>query len=56
MLERLRKLNPNIKFYSVEDEEFSTFGRVIRDFDASEIIKAAEEIIDDARKPETCGV
>lgn len=44
MLERLRKLNPNIKFYSVEDEEFSSFGRVIRDFDASEIIKAAETL------------
>ena len=44
MLEILKKKNPNIKLYSVNSDEFKTFGRVITDIDASEIITAAEKI------------
>jgi len=43
MLEKLRKLNPNIKFYSINDEEFKKYGVVI-DADATEFIKACEEL------------
>lgn len=48
MLENLKRLNPDIQFYSVSDEEFSSFGRVIKDFDASEIIAAAKKIANPA--------
>ena len=42
MIEKLRKLN-NIPFYTVLDEEFKSFGRVI-DMDTSEIVAAGEKI------------
>ncbi len=44
MLDNLKAKNPNMKFYSVFDEEFASYGRVIKDFDASEIIAAAKTI------------
>ncbi len=44
MLENLKAKNPNMKFYSVFDAEFASYGRVIKDFDASEIIAAAKTI------------
>lgn len=44
MLENLKKLNPHIQIYSVNDSEFKTFGRVIKDLDTSEIIAAAKKI------------
>ena len=37
-LETLRKLNPGLPFYSVNDPEFRLFGRVI-DFDATSLIE-----------------
>ncbi len=43
MLELLKAKNPEIKFYSVEDKEFSTFGRVIKNIDVTEITKVAEK-------------
>lgn len=44
MLDALKLKNPDIKLYSVNSEEFKTFGRVITGLDTSEIIKAAEKI------------
>ena len=44
MLNNLKLKNPDIKLYSVNSEEFKTFGRVITGLDTSEIIKAAEKI------------
>lgn len=44
MLEILKEKNPDIKLYSVNSEEFKTFGRVITGLDTSEIIKASEKI------------
>lgn len=44
MLEKLKRLNPDIKFYSVNDVEFAPFGRVIKNLDTFEIIAAAEKI------------
>ena len=44
MLENLRKKNSDIKIYSVFDEEFNTFGRVIKNINVDEILKTAKEI------------
>lgn len=44
MLESLKKLNPYIRIYSVNDSEFKTFGRVIENLDTAEIIAAAKKI------------
>ena len=41
-LEMLRKLNPDLPFYSVYDAEFRRFGRVV-DFDATALIEACEK-------------
>ena len=41
-LEMLRKLNPDLPFYSVHDAEFRSFGRVV-DFDAAVLIEACEK-------------
>lgn len=49
MLNILKEKNPDIKLYSVNEIEFKTFGRVIKDLDTAEIISAAEAIIN----PET---
>lgn len=44
MLNNLKLKNSDIKLYSVNSEEFKTFGKVITGLDTSEIIKAAEKI------------
>ena len=49
MLEYLKKLNPDIDFYDVNDAEFASFGRVIKNLDASEITEAANKL----RRPES---
>ena len=43
MLELLKKKNPNIEVYSVEDAEFASYGRIL-DIDLSDIIEAAKKI------------
>lgn len=40
----LKKLNPDLPLYSVNDEEFLTYGSVIKNYDASEMIDAASRI------------
>lgn len=49
MLEALKKLNPEIGFFNVTDNEFSTFGRVINGLDIKELLGAAKKI----KKPES---
>ena len=44
MLEFLKKLNPEIPFFSVFDSEFKTFGKVIKTLDTKEIIDVAKTI------------
>lgn len=44
MLEKLKKLNPEIPFYDVGDDEFASFGKVINGLDSKEIIAAAKKI------------
>ncbi len=44
MIELLREKNKDLKIYSVNDPEFDTFGRIIKDFNSAEIISEAEKI------------
>ena len=44
MLEILKKKNPGLEVYSVYDEEFKSFGRVIENIDTTEIINVGEKI------------
>ena len=44
MIDKLRNLNPNIEFYSVFDDTFSKFGRIIKTLNPDEIIETANEI------------
>lgn len=44
MLDKLKKLNPEIEFFSVTDNEFSTFGRVINGLDIKELSQTAKKI------------
>lgn len=44
MLDYLRKKNPGLKMYSVLDEEFCKFGRVIKNIDATEIVNVGKTI------------
>ena len=44
MLENLKKLNPNIALFDVTDKEFAPFGKILKNLDATEIIKVAEKI------------
>ncbi len=44
MLEVLKKLNSNLQFFDVNSAEFSTFGRVIKNLDISEITAVAERM------------
>lgn len=44
MLEKLKKLNPEIKIYSVLDPEFAPFGRVINGVDIEELCAVAKTI------------
>ncbi len=44
MLEKLKKLNPTIEFFDVNDKEFKTFGRVLKNLNTNEIIEVAKKI------------
>lgn len=44
MLDKLKKLNPNIPLFDVGSAEFATFGRIIKNLDSTEIIDAAKTI------------
>lgn len=44
MLERLKKANHDFDIFSVEDEEFKTFGRVIKGIDVSELTEESKKI------------
>lgn len=44
MIDSLRKKNPEIEIYSVTDNNFKTYGRILENADVSEIRKAAEMI------------
>lgn len=44
MLGGLKKLNPTIKFFDVFSEEFSEYGKVLADYDITEIKAEAERI------------
>lgn len=43
MIERLQELNPDIDIFSIKDDEFKTYGRVL-DIDASEIVNECKKI------------
>lgn len=43
MLENLKKLNPEIKLYDINDKEFESFGRIINGLDVAEIIEVAKK-------------
>ena len=43
MLNNLKAKNPTLKFYSVKDEAFKKYGKVI-DMDASEIVAACKKL------------
>lgn len=44
MLEILKKKNPGVRFFSVMDEEFKTYGRILDNIDTSEFIKACKKL------------
>lgn len=44
MLEHLKKVNPRIPMYSVEDAAFASYGRIVPDVDAAELLRAASQI------------
>lgn len=44
MLELLKKANPTLAFYSVYDKEFTSYGRVVEEFDTAEILAVAARI------------
>jgi len=43
MFEKIKSLNPEICFFSVDSEEFCEYGRVINNIDTSEIISVGEK-------------
>lgn len=43
MIEKLRKLNPELEIYSVRDEKFKKYGKLL-DFNTDEIVKACFEL------------
>lgn len=45
LLERLKKLNPELKLYSVRDAAFKKYGRLIEDYDSAAICKACREAL-----------
>ena len=48
MLDKLKGLNPDMKFYNIHSEEFKKYGRVL-DIDTSEIDSECEKI----KRPES---
>lgn len=43
MLEYLKKLNPELKLYDINDKEFNSFGRIINGLDVTEILEVAKK-------------
>ena len=43
MLEKLKKLNPELKVYSIRDKEFKKYGKIL-DIDTNEIVSACEKL------------
>ena len=43
MLNLLKEKNNDIRLYSVEDSEFASFGRIIKNIDVAEIVAAAKK-------------
>ncbi len=44
MLEHLKRVNPNVPFYSVEDQAFAPYGRIVESVDMTELISTAKNI------------
>lgn len=44
MLEKLKKLNPELEFFDVCSDEFNSFGRIIDGVDITEIVNEAKKI------------
>lgn len=44
MINKLKKLNPDLPFYSVTDEEFSSFGRVLNNLSTDGFLYEAEKL------------
>ena len=44
MLEKLRKLNPEIEFFDVNSDELNSYGRIIEGLDITEIVSEAKKI------------
>lgn len=44
MLKRLKELNGSLKLFDIYSEEFSEYGRVVCDIDASELVSEAKKI------------
>ncbi len=44
MINNLKEKNPALKVFSVFDTEFKNYGRVVTDFDASDLIKEAKKL------------
>ena len=44
MLDKLRALNPELKFYSIHDPQFKKYGRVIDTLDATELTEILETL------------
>ncbi|MBR6557958.1 MAG: DUF4867 family protein [Clostridia bacterium] len=44
MINNLKKINPEIKIYSVNDPEFARYGKIITGFDSKDLITKALEI------------
>lgn len=44
MLEKLKKLNPELEFFDVCSDEFNSYGRIIEGLDISEIVSEAKKI------------
>lgn len=44
MIEELKRLNPDIHIYSVFDDEFRNYGRIVENIDTKELIRAAKQI------------
>lgn len=45
MLKSLNEKNKDLKIFSVDDEEFATFGRVVRNIDVSSLVDEAKKIV-----------
>ena len=44
MLEQLKAKNPGLQLFSVDSEEFRSYGRILTDLDTTQILEAAQVI------------